>query len=83
MSIVSKQPDQAPHAAATLSFEERLLSEARVFEVDIARAAAAGIARAIAERKAERWLQENRAALESSNAWVELHGLPLAAHRAF
>ena len=27
---------------------------------------------------AERWLQENHAALESSNSYVERHGLPLA-----
>jgi antitoxin CcdA len=29
------------------------------------------------------WLDENRAALESSNAFVEQHGLPLVHHRMF
>lgn len=29
------------------------------------------------------WLRENRAALESSNVWVEANGLPLAKYRQF
>jgi hypothetical protein len=31
----------------------------------------------------EAWLKENRAAIESSNAWVEQHGLSLAEYRQF
>ncbi len=38
-------------------------------------------ARADAERSA-RWLTENAAAIESSNRYVEQHGLPLGAVRA-
>jgi antitoxin CcdA len=29
------------------------------------------------------WLEENREAIESSNAYVEVHGLPLAKHRPY
>ena len=36
-----------------------------------------------AETRAERWLKENRTALDSSNSYVDLHGLPLAQHRTF
>lgn len=32
---------------------------------------------------AERWLEENKGALESSNRYVEKNGLPLARHRQF
>jgi hypothetical protein len=35
------------------------------------------------ETRAERWLKDNRTALDSSNAHVDLHGLPLAQHRTF
>lgn len=35
-------------------------------------------ARLLAESQAVRWLAENTDALESSNAYVKLHGLPLA-----
>ena len=41
------------------------------------------LARAIAERRAALWLEENQTALESSNAYVEQQGLPLAQYRGF
>jgi antitoxin CcdA len=31
----------------------------------------------------EAWIEENREAIESSNAWVEKHGLPLEKYRQF
>ncbi|MFA7668886.1 MAG: type II toxin-antitoxin system CcdA family antitoxin, partial [Burkholderiaceae bacterium] len=33
--------------------------------------------------RSELWLAENQEAIESSNAYVEKHGLPLAKHRMF
>jgi antitoxin CcdA len=42
-----------------------------------------GIAAAVARRRQERWLAENQEALDSSNAFVEQHGLPLAQYRNF
>jgi len=38
---------------------------------------------AVRKRKAAEWLEENRAALQSSNEWVEKNGLPLAQYRQF
>ncbi len=29
------------------------------------------------------WVDDNRAAIEASNAWFEKHGLPLAKYRQF
>lgn len=66
-----------------VSINAQLLAEARALEVNISRAAEQGLARAIAERRAALWLEENQAALESSNAYVEQHGLPLAQYRGF
>jgi hypothetical protein len=34
-------------------------------------------------KRAQQWLDENREALESSNRWVEEHGLPFAKYRLF
>ena len=34
-------------------------------------------------KRAQEWLDENREALDSWNAWVEEHGLPLAKYRLF
>jgi len=42
-----------------------------------------GLSRAVATKQAAMWLQDNQAALDSSNAYVEKHGLPLAKHRNF
>jgi antitoxin CcdA len=77
-----------PHAnaakkATNVSMAEALLAEAKALRINISQAAEAGLARAVAEKRAELWLQENRAALESSNAYVEKHGLPLEKHRTF
>jgi antitoxin CcdA len=69
--------------ATNVSINAQLLAEARALEVNISRAAEQGLARAIAERRAALWLEENQAALESSNAYVEQHGLPLAQYRGF
>jgi antitoxin CcdA len=52
-------------------------------EGDVSQAAKVGIAAAVALRRQARWLDENRNALNSSNAFVEQHGLPLASYRRF
>ena len=36
-----------------------------------------------ASRDAKQWLRKNNAALDSSNEYVEKHGLPLAKYRQF
>jgi antitoxin CcdA len=59
-----------------------LVTEARELRVDVSQAAEAGIAAAVLQRRQERWLADNQPALESSNAFVEQHGLPLSRHRA-
>lgn len=81
--MVSVTRSDAPKRATNVSINERLLAEARALEVNISRAAEAGLAQAIAARRAELWSEENRAALESSNAYVERNGLPLADYRGF
>jgi antitoxin CcdA len=35
------------------------------------------------EERAKRWLEESCAAIESSNAYVKEHGLPLKEYRLF
>lgn len=73
----------APKKATNVSIAEDLIREAKALRVNVSQAAEAGLARAVAERRAERWRQENREAIESSNAFVDQHGLPLAQHRMF
>ncbi len=35
------------------------------------------------QKRGQKWLEENREAMESSNNWVEEHGLPHAENRQF
>lgn len=69
--------------ATNVSINAQLLAEARKLEVNISRAAEQGLRQSIAERRAELWLAANQDALDSSNAYVEQHGLPLAQYRGF
>lgn len=66
-----------------LSLPADLVAEARALGVNLSRACEEGLERSVSEARQAQWLAENRAALESSNAYVEAHGLPLASLRLF
>ena len=82
MSSLRRVKD-GPKRAANLSIDESLLAQAKELQVELSQAAEAGLAHAVAERRAEIWLKDNKDALESSNRYVEEHGLPLGRHRQF
>lgn len=63
--------------------DEKLLSEAKSLGIDVSQATEAELVRAVAAARAERWLKENAEATESSNAYVEQHGLLLEKYRMF
>lgn len=69
--------------ATNISLDSDLLEAAKALGVNISRACERGLAEQVSETRAERWLQENKQALESSNLFVEKNGLPLASHRQF
>ncbi|MDB5704817.1 MAG: Post-segregation antitoxin (ccd killing mechanism protein) encoded by the plasmid [Sphingomonas bacterium] len=69
--------------AANISLDSALIDDAKELGINISRACEEGLAKQIAEERGRRWLEENRAAIESSNAWVAEHGLPLAKYRQF
>ena len=64
-----------------LSLDSALLAEARALEVNLSRAAEMGIKAEVARAAKLAWQAENRAALESSNTFVEENGLPLDGYR--
>lgn len=66
---------------SNLSLDADLVAEARALDINVSRAAEEGLARAVSEEKARRWKEENREAMESWNAYVEKHGLPLEKYR--
>jgi antitoxin CcdA len=73
----------APKRATNVSLDEMLLSEAKALHINVSKAAEEGLARAIKDKRIEAWLRDNQATLDSSNAYVETHGLPLARYRQF
>jgi antitoxin CcdA len=79
----SEQNGGGTKRATNVSLNSRLLTEARALGINISRACDRGLAMQIADERALRWLDENKAALQSSNAYVERHGLPLARYRQF
>ncbi|MFT3801256.1 MAG: type II toxin-antitoxin system CcdA family antitoxin [Burkholderiaceae bacterium] len=79
----SSEPVRPLRKSTNLTLSSRLVAEAKDLGVNISQAAEAGIAAAVAHHRQQRWLAENQAALESSNAFVEQHGLPLARYRNF
>lgn len=66
-----------------IAVDERLMQDALDLKLDVSRAAADGIARAIKAEKERRWRQENAEAIKASNDYVAKHGLPLAKYRMF
>ena len=69
--------------ATNVSLDSAYLAEARELGINISQACERGLVETLAEERAKRWLEENREAIESSNAYVEKHGLPLSRYRLF
>jgi len=84
MNATSRTPKRARSSVPTnVSLDAGLVREARELGINISRAAASGLEQAVAKARAERWQNENRDALHSSNAFVDSHGLPLRSLRQF
>ena len=69
--------------ATNVSLDSAHLAEARELGINISQACERGLVETLAEERTKRWLEENREAIESSNAYVEKHGLPLSRYRLF
>jgi len=72
-----------PRRRANVTLPDSLLQEARDLQINVSQACERGLAAAVTEARARRWLQENRAAMDAWNEHVEAHGLPLAEFRQF
>ncbi|MGF7173741.1 type II toxin-antitoxin system CcdA family antitoxin [Azospirillum doebereinerae] len=65
----------APKRATNVSLNSDLLEQAKALGINVSRG--------IAELCDRQWLEANREALASSNAYVEAHSLPLAKQRLY
>ncbi len=73
----------SPKKATNVSLAENLLVEAKELRINVSQAAEAGVAQAVAEKRAALWVADNAKAFECWNAYVEKNGLPLAKYRNF
>jgi antitoxin CcdA len=69
--------------ATNLTLDAQAIADAKELGINISAACGEGLVVAISKARGEKWLRENRGAIDSSNAWVEKHGLPLAKYRMF
>ena len=66
-----------------MTLPETLLGDAREMGINLSHACERGLAQAVAEKRRQRWLEENRDAMDAWNGHVAQHGLPLAAYDQF
>jgi antitoxin CcdA len=74
---------QSTTRPTNVSLRASLVDEAKELGVNISLAADRGLEEAVKQARAERWLEENRAALDAYNEYVEKNGLPLEKLRLF
>jgi len=68
---------------ANLSIDSNLMREAKGLDVNVSRAAEAGIAEAVAAEKTRLWKLENRATMDAWNDYIDKTGIPLQEYRQF
>lgn len=73
----------SPRRPTNVTLPEALLLEARQMGVNRSQACERGLAAGVAEARRQRWLAQNREAMDAWNAYVAEHGLPLAGYRQF
>lgn len=76
-------PQSPVRKPTNLTLDSDLLSDAKALNVNLSRAAEEGVRAAVIRAREEQWRVENAAALESSNSFVDEHGLPFDRYRQF
>ena len=73
----------APRRPTNVTLPEQLLNDARELQINLSQAAERGVAAEVKAEKERRWLEENRAAIDSYNERIERDGLLLEQYRTF
>ncbi len=73
----------SPRRATNVTLPETLLRDAREMGIDLSYACERGLAAEVADARRQRWLEENKGAMDAWNGHVAEHGLPLTAFRQF
>lgn len=65
----------APKRATNLSVNADLLAKARELDINLSATLEQALTQAVRERQREKWLAENRSAIDAYNATVESNGV--------
>jgi antitoxin CcdA len=78
-------PDKvsSPKRATNVSLRIDLIEEAKRLSINVSRACEQGLAAEVKKAREDKWIADNWEAIQSSNAFVEKHGLPFAKYRQF
>ena len=66
-----------------VSLDATLVDEAKALGISLSKSCEHGLAMAVKAERERRWLEENRAAIDSNNSFIEAHGMPLARFRRY
>lgn len=72
-----------PKKAANLTVRADLLEEARAYKINLSQTLETALADVVKKEKERRWLEENQAAIDAYNRYVEKHGLFSDRYRTF
>jgi antitoxin CcdA len=83
MNDLTKLADDGSKRSTNLTLRTSLVQEARLFDINLSAAAEDGIQRAVAKARDQQWIERNRVAMASYDAFVEREGLLLEDLRTF
>ena len=66
-----------------ITLDPKLFSDAKAEGINLSRVCEAGLAAELKKVREQRWLEENRDAIEAWRVWTENNELPLAKYRLF
>lgn len=69
--------------ATNVTLNAQSVGAARELGINISQACERGLVNEIRKAREARWIKENWDAIQSTNAWIEKNGLPLAKYRLF
>ena len=69
--------------SVNLSIDSELVANAKAMGINLSQTCEVALGAALKKEREEQWIKENWDAIQSTNAWVEKNGLPLAKYRVF
>ena len=69
--------------SVNLSIDSELVANAKAMGINLSQTCEAALGAALKTEREEQWIKENWDAIQSTHAWVEKNGLPLAKYRVF